>query len=97
MNLAIFALAILATARINRLIVTDIITSPIRGWLAGRSSKFGAFCSAITSCVWCTGVYTAAAAAAYAHYVMGWNWAFYPFTFLALAWTAPVLANWIED
>lgn len=96
MNAAILALVILATARINRLIVTDIITSPIRGWLAQRTSKLGAFLSAITSCVWCTGVYTAAAVTAYAHYAADWSWVYFPLTFLAVAWTAPVLANWIE-
>ena len=44
-------------------------------------------------CVWCTGVYTAFAVAAYAHWITGVDWRALPLTGLAIAWAAPVLAD----
>lgn len=83
--------------RINRLVVTDVITSPVREWVAQRDPGFWRFLALILSCVWCTGVYTAFAVMAYVHWLMEWNWALYPLTALAVAWLSPVISTWLED
>lgn len=96
MNFAIMGLALFATARLNRLITTDVITAPARTWLDKRTGPVSRFLSAVTSCDWCTGVYTATAVAAYTHYVMAWNWWLLPLSALSLAWLAPILARWTD-
>ncbi|MER6610212.1 hypothetical protein ABT282_30960 [Streptomyces sp. NPDC000927] len=90
------AAATLATTRLNRLITTDVITAPIRMWLDACTSRTGRFASAVTSCVWCTGIYTATATTAYAHWVTGLAWTALPLTALSVAWIAPVISSWLE-
>lgn len=94
---AIYAIVVLATCRLNRLIVRDTITAPLRARLASGTSLPVRFISAATMCVWCTGVYTAATTTAYAHWTAGWSWRLYPLTLLATAWLAPIITNWLED
>lgn len=94
---AIYLIAVLAACRLNRLIVRDTITAPLRAWLASGTTFPARFASAASVCHWCTGVYTATAAAAFAHWAAGWPWLFYPLTLLSTAWLAPVIAQWLED
>lgn len=94
---AIYAIAVLASCRLNRLIVRDTITAPLRARLASGTSFPTRFASAASVCHWCTGVYTAAATTALAHWYAGWQWPLYPLTLLATAWLAPVIAQWLED
>lgn len=94
---AIYAIAVLATCRLNRLIVRDTITAPLRARLASGTSFLARFASAASICHWCTGVYTAAACLAFTHWAAGWPWTLYPLTLLATAWLAPVIAQWLED
>lgn len=96
-DLAIYLLATFAACRINRLVVVDTLTKPGRDFLAKKDGKLGRLLSYVANCVWCTGVYTATACAAYAHWISGWGWEFLPLTALSIAWIAPVLAGWIED
>lgn len=96
-NLAIFALALVASIRLNRLLVRDIITAPLRATLSNQKNPISRFASAALECVWCTGMYTAAGAAAYAHLITGASWQALPLTALAIAWLAPVLADRYED
>lgn len=93
----IYLIAVFAACRLNRLIVRDTITAPLRSWLERGTTLFARFASAATLCRWCTGVYTAAATTAYAHYYAGWSWQLFPLTLLATAWIAPVIAQWLED
>lgn len=46
--------------------------------------------------MWCTGMYTAFATAAFAHWITGAPWRALPLTGLAIAWLAPVLAGWLD-
>ena len=94
---AIFAIAVFAVCRVNRLVVGDTITAPIRTWLDKGTSAPIRFAAAAAVCRWCAGIYVAAAVVAYAHAYAGWSWQLYPLTFLAAAWLAPVLAQWLED
>lgn len=94
---AIYAIAVLASCRLNRLIVHDTITAPLRTRLASGMSLPARFASAVSMCVWCTGIYTAAATTAYAHWSAEWPWHLYPLTLLSTAWIAPVIAQWLED
>lgn len=94
---AIFLIAVLAVCRLNRFIVRDTITAPVRSWLDKGSSAPARFAAAAAICRWCAGVYAAAVVIAYAHDYAGWSWQLYPLTFLAAAWLAPVIAQWLED
>lgn len=94
---AVYAVAVLATCRLNRLVVRDTITAPLRARLANGTSLLVRFASAVTMCVWCTGVYTAAGTTAFAHWAASWSWTLYPLTLGATAWLAPVIAQWLED
>jgi hypothetical protein len=93
----IFILALVASMRLNRLATTDTITQPIRNTLGDRSGRISRFLSALLDCPWCTGMYTAFACAAYAHWLTGVTWAALPVTGLAIAYLAPLLADWFED
>lgn len=92
-----YLLAVLSSCRLNRLVVTDVITHPLRAWLAKRSGLLGRFLSMLVSCTWCVGMYTAAACASYVHWAVGWDWSLLPLTTMSIGWAAPVLAGWIED
>lgn len=80
----------------NRLLVRDFITQPLRATLSNRRDPISRFLSAMLLCVWCTGVYTAFAAAAFAHWLTGASWQALPLTGLAISWLAPVLAYWLD-
>jgi hypothetical protein len=41
-------------------------------------------------------MYTAFAAAAFAHYLTGATWRALPLTGLAIAWLAPVMSQWLD-
>lgn len=94
---AIFLIAVLAACRLNRLIVRDTITAPARAWLDKCTHPAGRFIAAAAVCRWCAGIYVAAGVTAYAHHIAEWPWPYYPLTFLAAAWLAPVIAQWLED
>ena len=47
-------------------------------------------------CTWCTGMYTAFATAAYATWLAELPWRTLPLTGAAIAWLAPVLAEWLD-
>ena len=94
--LAIFALALVAAARLNRLLVRDFITQPLRATLRSHKNGISRFLSAMLLCTWCTGMYTGFATAAFAHWITGATWLALPLTGLAIAWLAPVLAEWLD-
>lgn len=96
-DIAIYVVAVLAVCRLNRLVVRDIITAPLRAWLDKKTSSPARFAAAAAVCRWCAGVYVAAAVLAYAHWYTGWPWQLYPLTFLSASWLAPVIAQWVED
>lgn len=95
-NLAIFALALVAAARLNRLLVRDFITQPLRATLSNQQNPISRFVAAMLLCTWCTGMYTGFATAALAHWITGATWHALPLSGLAIAWGAPVLAAWLD-
>ena len=96
-DFAFFIGALLTSARLNRLLVRDTITAPMRAVLDAQKSPVPRFAAAALICVWCTGVYTATATAAYTHWLTGITWWALPLTAGSIAWAAPVLANWLDD
>lgn len=94
--IAYLCVAVIASARLNRLLVHDVITALLRARLDEATNPAGRFVSAMLSCVWCTGMYTAAATATYAHWAAGIPWTALPLTILAIAWLAPTAAHWAE-
>ena len=56
----LFAVLVLASARLTRLVVTDTITASFRTWVLRRSSWFGE----LVSCPWCFGVWASTAVVA---------------------------------
>lgn len=96
-DFAFFIGALLTSARLNRLLVRDTITAPIRAALDAQTGRVSRFAAAALICVWCTGVYTAVIAAAYTHWITGITWWALPLTAGSIAWAAPVLASWLDD
>lgn len=60
MDLGTLLLAVLATARLTRLVTDDRITEAPRVWVARRGEMIGY----LVYCPWCVSIYTGAAVAA---------------------------------
>lgn len=97
MNLTIGALLLFATCRVNRLVVKDSITQPIRTWAEKQTRAPARYLAELITCVWCTSMWTAATLTTYTHHIMQWNWHLLPLTILAVAWLAPILTQWLEE
>lgn len=64
MTVLALTLGAAAVLRLNRLVMTDTITAPVRRWLAEKPSlRVAAFFTELLSCVWCTSIWTGAAVA----------------------------------
>jgi hypothetical protein len=82
MELITLLLAVLATARLTRIVTSDYITAGPRRWLL-RHLEGREMMQYLIVCNWCASVYVAAAVA-----VTGWLWA----DTAVWTWTAAALA-----
>lgn len=85
-------LAVIATARITRLITTDRITQAPRRWLVQRLPEHS-LAAYLIVCDWCASVYVGAGVG-----VAGWMLADWPgFTAVMVALTGSYAAGWLAS
>lgn len=95
MTVAVFVLALAATARVTRFITRDSLFAPVRDWVAVHAGPDSRLYTLIT-CVWCSSVWIAAPAA-----VTAWWWGHTVWwqvvcMVLALSYLTSVAATWID-
>lgn len=95
-DIALFALGVLATARATRLVTTDTLTASLRARLEQRDGPIARFLKALTSCPWCFSIWAAAALFAYLAHFSGSPWWVYPLNVLAASQLAALIAVWLD-
>lgn len=102
-EIALFALGVLATTRLTRLVAQDTITARHRERLKKRTGRLAAFATKLISCPWCLSIWTAAlifagltAAYAYSTGLIFWPLVAYPLEVLAASQLAALITLWLD-
>lgn len=102
-EIALFALGVLATARLTRLAGQDTITARLRERLKKREGRAARFGVKLIACPWCFTIWAAAlifawltAAYIYATGLIFWPAIVYPLEVLAASQLAALLTIWFD-